>query len=75
MQFLHYPHLRGERLESRMRDILSSRPEFQSILGTLLLSIAVKLAVALIEYWIEQKFSTPPAGGFVKGEPGFSLAA
>lgn len=67
---VHYPHLKDERLRKRLTDELGNRSEFQSIWATLLVAVAVKLAEALILYWIDQRLRTPPLGDFRKGEPG-----
>lgn len=47
-----------------------NRGKFGSIVTIFLVNLAVKLAVALIIYWLDGGFNSPPAGGFIKGEPG-----
>lgn len=49
---------------------LKLRDEMKSVIGMILVQIAIKLAVALImKWWEEQNFL--PAKEYVKGEPGF----
>ncbi|MFG0261007.1 MAG: hypothetical protein ACF788_01255 [Novipirellula sp. JB048] len=45
--------------------------QFHGVIATLLLGIAFKLAAELILYWVKNRFSTVPSGGFLPGEPGF----
>lgn len=45
------------------------RREFGSILVSILIGLAIKLAVELIAYWIKQRLSDPGVG-FQSGEPG-----
>lgn len=41
-----------------------------SIVATFLISLAIKLAIELIVYWVKQNFMTVPDGAFAPGEPG-----
>jgi hypothetical protein len=41
-----------------------------SIIGSILIGVAIKLAIELIAYWIKNRFATIPSGGFLEGEPG-----
>lgn len=47
-----------------------------SIVTSILIGLAVRLAIALIQYWLEERFSNGmeyasiPQGDFQKGEPG-----
>lgn len=46
------------------------RDEMKSVIGMILLQIAIKLAVALITKWWEER-NFLPTKEYVKGEPGF----
>lgn len=48
----------------------SLRAAPKSIIASLLIGVAIKLAVELIVYWIKNRFATVPSGGFLDGEPG-----
>lgn len=52
------------------RTIRHRQAQFKSIVGTILVRIAISLAIALVKHWIEQKFSAVPSDDFVAGEPG-----
>lgn len=54
----------------RNRFIASGRFRGRYGSGTLLLALAVRLAVALFFYWLENYESDVPASGFQAGEPG-----
>lgn len=47
------------------------RAEYGSLIGTILVALAVKLATALIMSWIEDNLLEPP-GSYQSTEPGFS---
>lgn len=55
---------------ARRRVPYDLKGRFNSILTTILISLAIRLAVELIVYWIKQNFMSPPSGQFVPGEPG-----
>lgn len=42
----------------------------KSIIATILIGVAVKLAIELIVYWIKHRFADVPSGDFQTGEPG-----
>jgi len=53
--------------------VASIKSEFNSIIATILISIAIKLALALIAKWVRDRLSDPgvgPRDGFFTGEPG-----
>lgn len=60
-------------LPRELRRRLLDTGKFDSIIGSILISIAVKLALELIKYWIEQKLKSIPNGDFQSGEPGFAV--
>lgn len=42
----------------------------KSIIASILIGVAIKLAIELIVYWIKHRFATVPSGEFQPGEPG-----
>lgn len=62
------PGLRGDRLAAAVSDRLAKRPEFRSLIGSLLLSLAIRLALDLLEQWARKNI-LPTAGGFQSDEP------
>jgi len=42
----------------------------KSIIGTILIGVAIKLAIASIVHWIQSRVATVPSGEFLKEEPG-----
>jgi len=48
----------------------SIREAPKSIIATVLIGVAIKLAFELIMYWIKNGFNSVPGGAFLQGEPG-----
>lgn len=63
------PHIRGEALRRNLAYRLKETPEFGSVIGSLLIGLGIRLAIALIEHWIKNNI-IPRAGDFRADEPG-----
>ena len=49
------------------------RAKYNSIISTILISIAIRLAIALIKYWIENRILMPPRT-YTINEPGYDTS-
>lgn len=47
------------------------RKEFDSIIASILIGLAIRLAIELITYWVKEKFFRPSAE-YTQGEPGYT---
>lgn len=58
--------------EAKAKELVAYRLRHapQSIIASILIGVAIKLAIELIVYWIKNRFATVPHGEFQPGEPG-----